>query len=363
MPDVLIVGGGLAGSAAAITLARRGAAVTLVERSEAVHDKVCGEFLSGEALAELTALGCDPRALGAVPLHAVRACAGGDAVRALLPFPALSVTRRLLDEALLERASGNGVLVLRGVSARTADGGEVRLSDGRCLRPEHLVLATGKHDLRGHRRPAGIHSDLVGLKAYFRLVPRLAADLAGHVDVVFFPGGYLGLQPVESGEANACLVVSKAELARLGGDPWAVFRHVKAHAPHAARLLEGATPTLGKPLAVSAIPYGYVRMRSEGAFHVGDQAAVIPSFCGEGMGIALRSGRLAAEAILAGEHATAFQARFGRLVYARVKGAALLSRALSSVPLQRTAVGAASLAPHLLTALAAATRTPQPSSP
>src|SRR5438094_4428760 len=57
--DVILRGGGLAGSAAALLLARRGVSVLLVERSRGPHHKVCGEFLSPEALPILARLGLD----------------------------------------------------------------------------------------------------------------------------------------------------------------------------------------------------------------------------------------------------------------------------------------------------------------
>ena len=68
--DVAIVGGGPAGAAAAIRLARAGVRVTLVERTRQVHDKVCGEFLGGTALDALGELGIDVAALGARPISA-----------------------------------------------------------------------------------------------------------------------------------------------------------------------------------------------------------------------------------------------------------------------------------------------------
>jgi flavin-dependent dehydrogenase len=360
--DVLIAGGGLAGSAAAITLAKAGARVTLVEKTRGPHDKVCGEFLSGEALSELRASGLDPLALGAVPLGRVRIAADGEAAEAPLPFEALSLTRRVLDEALLERAAAAGVEVIRGVTVAQASArpglAQLRLSGGKRLAAGALASATGKHDLRGARRPAGIHGSLVGLKAYYRTHGSAASLLRGSVDVVFFPGGYGGFQETEDGLVNACLVVDRQKLQALGKDPWAVFEHMRLSSPHAKTLLAGAKLASERPLGIGRVPYGYVRTRTDGAYHLGDQAAVIPSFCGEGMGLALRSGRLAAEAIVSGRSAASFQRRFAALSFARVKSTALLSRMMAAGPVQRGAADLAGRAPGLVTLLAGATRTP-----
>ena len=357
MPDgVLVLGGGLAGAACALTLARGGRAVTLIERSTRPHDKVCGEFLSNQALGDISALGVDVAPLGAVPLTRARVAARGAAQDSPLPFRAASLTRRVLDEAMLSACAAVGVEVRRGVTAQGLEqdgaGWRVRLSDGR-LQAGTLVGATGKHDLRGGRRPNGLHSDLVGLKRYVR-APRGPTT---SVDLAFFPGGYAGLQPVEDGRTNVCLVVSRSRLQALGG-PDAVFDHLRAACPHADDLLAGSVLADGPPLAIGRVPYGYVRGRSDGAYHVGDQAAVIPSFCGEGMGLALRSGRMAAAAILAGEAPDAYQRRFARLAAPRVRGAALLSRGLCQGGVQ-PAAAALARTPGLVATLAALTRTPE----
>jgi flavin-dependent dehydrogenase len=70
--DVLVLGGGVAGCAASIALARKGRRVTMLEREPTPRHKVCGEFLSGEALEDLHALGIDVAYLGAVPINYVR---------------------------------------------------------------------------------------------------------------------------------------------------------------------------------------------------------------------------------------------------------------------------------------------------
>ena len=90
--EVLVLGGGPAGCAASIALARKGRAVTLIERELTPHHKVCGEFLSGEALADLHALGIDVASLGAVSIDYVRLAAARRAAEAPLPFP-----RRLVN--------------------------------------------------------------------------------------------------------------------------------------------------------------------------------------------------------------------------------------------------------------------------
>jgi flavin-dependent dehydrogenase len=79
--------------------------------------------------------------------------------------------------------------------------------------------------------------------------------------------------------------------------------------PHLAMRLAGAEPLLAKPIAITHIPYGYIRSTTEeGLYCIGDQAAVIPSFTGDGISIALHTARCAVAAYLAAESAPLFQA-------------------------------------------------------
>ncbi|MBC9179664.1 NAD(P)/FAD-dependent oxidoreductase, partial [Pseudoroseomonas ludipueritiae] len=106
--DALVIGGGLAGAALAQQLAAAGRDVLLLERQQGPHDKVCGEFLSGEAVSYLRRLGLDPAALGALPLESLAIAGRGGARCCRLPFPAFSLSRRRLDEALLAHAAAAG---------------------------------------------------------------------------------------------------------------------------------------------------------------------------------------------------------------------------------------------------------------
>ncbi|HKD60654.1 MAG TPA: FAD-dependent oxidoreductase [Terracidiphilus sp.] len=312
--DVFVIGGGVAGCAAAIALTRKGRSVTLIEREPTPRHKVCGEFLSGEALEDLHALGIDVTELGAVPIPYVRLAAARRAAEAPLPFPAKSLTRKTLDTALIAEAVAAGVRVEQGRSvqalSRTTTGmWQAKLDDGGVCEAPTAFLATGKHDLRGYLRPKDPQR-WVAFKMYYRLAPAQAAELEFASELMLYPGGYGGIQPVEGGIANLCWVVQQRNLARVGHRWDKLLAKMQQDCPHLAMRLAGAEPLLDKPIAVTHIPYGHIRRTTEeGLYCIGDQAAVIPSFTGDGISIALHTARCAATAYLAGEPASDFQAK------------------------------------------------------
>jgi len=363
MEAALIIGGGPAGASLAVRLARAGRPVVLIEREAGPHDKVCGEFLSFEAAGYLAELGLDATALGAVPITAVDLLHRDLTARSDLPFQALSLSRRIMDEALLARAVEVGAQLIRGRRVirlqRIADRWRAHLNDGETIEATDVFLATGKHDLRGWGRPAGRQSDLIGFKQHWTLSPEQAGRIRGRVELHLFPGGYAGLEPVEDDQANLCLVVRKRALNAAGRSWSSLLESLTTTCPSLSARLKGACPSTEKPLAIAAIPYGYVRARGDGLWRLGDQAAVIPSLAGEGMSIALHSARLAAEVVLAGGTSETYQRALARDVGRQVARATWLSRALVRDWTQALAIQMVLARPKALSLAAAATRLPQ----
>jgi menaquinone-9 beta-reductase len=329
----LVVGGGLAGSMLAMRLSAAGREVTLLEKERCAHHKVCGEFLSREAVEYLREADIHPLKLGASSIHSVRLSVKRKQVEARLPFAALSISRYVLDEALLARAAERGCRVERGAGVEGLsrhDGAWLaELRDGSSWRAETVFLANGKHDLRGMKREQGKQGDMVGFKLHWRLAPAQTQVLRGFMELFLFRGGYGGLSLVEGDAANLCLVVRRGELRRLAG--WnELLASIRAHNEVLRERLEGAAALWDRPLAVTAIPYGHLAGRSDGLWCVGDQAAVIPSFTGDGMSIALHSAAVAARMYLAGDSADAYHQRLRAQLKPGMGLATLLSRAMMS---------------------------------
>lgn len=289
--DPLIVGAGPAGCAAAIVLARGGARPLVLERQVYTGDALCGGFLSWETLAALASIGIDD--LQGHPISQLRLFANGRVAQAALPARAIGLSRHRLDTVMQRIATSVGTEIQFGTTIREVSSTTVRSDVGE-IDTDALFVATGKHDVRGLTRVRDGDPTL-GLRVKLGPAPGLHTLLDGTIELHLFDRGYVGLLLQEDGRANLCLAVRKSKLAEVGGKPAALLAQIAEGTPLADRLafLDPATD-IG---AIANVPYGWrTAETTEGVFRLGDQAAVIPSLAGEGVGIAIASGIAAANA-------------------------------------------------------------------
>ena len=359
--DVLILGGGLAGGAAATLLARQGVRVRVIEREAGPHHKVCGEFLSMEAQHELDLMGIDVERLGAMPVDRLRVIRGQRIVETRLPFMACGIGRDVLDEALLHAAKVAGAVVERGVRVIELRRGEARTSAGD-VRADTILLATGKHNIRGaSRNPSRWRDDYVGLKMHWRLGASGRREPDGAIEMVLFDGGYAGLQRVTPDTLNLCVLIQARRLEEIGGD-WDSLLTALMSEPHLARRLGDAQPLFPRPLAVAGLPYGYVyghdHSDSADAFRLGDQAALTAPLTGDGMAAALRSARLAALCVTEGVSPHVYHDRLRPMISRQIRRAMHLQRATEAPRSLTAGLALMRIWPGLLGRMAAATRLP-----
>jgi len=302
-----IVGGGPAGSACAALLARAGRRPVLLERDRFPRQKLCGEFLSMEVQSLLKRIGCldAVRALGPAAITSARFVSpSGRSVEIDLGAEAMGLGRAALDETLFRHAERSGASAFEGarVTRMNEDSGGVRLEiertlpDGtrekRRLLADRVVAASGRSLLR--------HSPFVGYKRHHAFLPgaeSIAAELRGTVEIHLFDGGYCGVNAVDGGAVNVCLLARSRVLKNLHRDP--------------AGLLGGLSPSLrgrmealrpdGKPLAVAQLGFTAKATSSGSVFFIGDAAGMIAPLCGDGQAMALESAVLLAELMIAGD--------------------------------------------------------------
>lgn len=305
--DIAVIGGGIAGPVSAIHLARQGFKVILLEKETATSHKVCGEFLSGEGLPLLKEVGLDVKKLGGEDITMFRLHGPRLSIERKLPVKAMGLSRKRLDEKLLELAEAAGVDVRRGVLVKElVDGLEspsgsilLETSEGE-FRAQRLIVATGKTDFKSLNEREGRDSGYVGFKMHLRLKPSVTKTLKRHIELFVFDNGYGGLSLVEDGVANFCFLIEKKALKDIGTDWESLAGHISKTCWSASHFLDGAEPQFKNMVSIAHIPYGFVRRDPPrpGLFFVGDQMAVIPSLTGDGMTIALMTAKRAAEAIV-----------------------------------------------------------------
>ena len=314
--DLLVVGGGPAGSTLAALAASRGARVVVLEKETFPRDKVCGEFVSAEGCAVLDRLGLLPalRSAGAVPMTAcLLADARGRFATADLPLlpevgrEALGISRQVMDAALLQLAAGRGAVVHERVSALApiVDGGRVCGVTTRSgpYRAPLVVAADGRRSMlqRALHPRAGdplrtTSRSWFGLKAHF---PDTTGGLSGRIELFVFDGGYAGLGPIEGGRLNLALIATVRALRACGGSPDRLLRERMLANPLLADRLGGSAPCSAWK-TVGPLRFGARRPTSHGVLFVGDAAGTIDPFSGEGMSHALAGAELALPYVLSG---------------------------------------------------------------
>jgi len=198
---------------------------------------------------------------------------------------------------------------------------------------------------------------MVGFKLHLasaaaaRLLPSI-------VQLAFFRGGYLGSCLVEGDTLSIGWVMTPALLREVGAQWGAQRSFLSKQSPRVAALLENADALLAKPVSTAAIPYGFLRAEQIApvVYPLGDQLAVVPSFTGDGLAIALCSGIAAARAVVEGKSAQVFQREFVDRLRPQFRLAHALGLLLETPALCGVTVLAAKVLPSVAAQLVAATR-------
>lgn len=347
----VIIGGGLAGSAFAIELAQHGKRTVVLEKTGGPHHKVCGEFLSAEAQDLLAQLGIDVWDVGAASVTNLSLEFGRYRAKFRLPFRGAGLSRFRLDQLLLDAAAQSGAEVVRGATVTKLEcdnhSAVVHTVNERLL-ASHVALASGKHNLRGLPRP---QAPTVAFKMQLRPSAAGTAMLDDLVHLSMFARGYAGVCLVEDGIATICWVVESDLVLDDASTGWATHvNFLSDRSSFYAALLREATPLWDKPVAVAAIPYGYLReaVISDVVYPLGDQLVVIPSYTGGGTSLALHTGRSAARAVLNNKSAGEFQRQTIAKLKPQIGWATLANVAFVNASAQRLTAAVARLAPWAL---------------
>ena len=178
------------------------------------------------------------------------------------------------------------------------------------------------------------------------------------MQLVGYRGGYAGACNVEDGAVSVCWLADRDLMKETDGEWRRQLAWIGNQSPNFGDLLSGAQFLAGEPVAISAIPFGYMRGEpiADNVYPVGDQLAVIPSYTGDGTSLALSSGLRAARAVLAGEPAGAYQRAQLRRLGSQFRWAGLAHLAFKSRAMREIGVWALGVAPRLVSTIAELTR-------
>jgi flavin-dependent dehydrogenase len=291
--DLIVIGGGPGGTSAAITAAREGWRVLLLERGRFPRHKVCGEFVSTESLDLLQWLLRDSQQdllQRSLQLSESRLFLDGRTVRVPVNPAAVSISRYDLDLALwnaAEKAGATGVQETTVQQIREGNPFRVTTSAGE-FSGRSVINASGRWSNFKLADSDSNSTRWLGLKAHL-----YSADTEPSVDLYFFEDGYCGVQPVRAPDGttvlNACALVRPSVASTLDE---VLCRHPLLKSR--SRSWTAAIPTVSTFPVILRNPLPI----SGSVLNAGDAAGFVDPFVGDGISLALRGGNLAASKLL-----------------------------------------------------------------
>lgn len=297
-PEVVIVGGGLAGLVAAIHLSKAGLAVTLIEKSAYPRHKVCGEYVSNEILNYLQDLDVDVFQLNPTQITKLQfSNRRGKIATTTLPLGGFGISRYTLDDFLYQKAVKNGCTILMETVTDIAFIDDVfQVTTNKQTLTANIVLgAYGKRSNIDQvltrdfmRKP----SPWLAVKAHY--TGDFPNDMVGLHN---FKGGYCGISKVENNSINICYLAD-----------YKTFKKYKNIADYQQEVLyknkylkevfDNSSLLFEKPLTIGQISFDQKSSVENHILMIGDTAGLIHPLCGNGMAMGIHSAKIASELVV-----------------------------------------------------------------
>lgn len=308
MRKIVIIGGGLAGLISAIQLIRAGVHCTIFEKKSYPLHRVCGEYVSNEALPFLRTAGLYPQQLKLPQIKFLEfSSVAGDTVKLRLNLGGFGISRYSFDNYLYVTAKREGVTFQINTEVTAVnfkdDQFEVETSFGKTY-ADVVIGAFGKRsklDIQQHRSFVGKRSPWVGVKYHVR------SEHSGDVISLHnFQNGYCGVCNVEDGITNLCYLTHRDNL-RNSGEIHQMEQEILFRNPHIKRLFNDSTFIFNKPEVINEISFETKSPVENHILMAGDAAGMIAPVCGNGMAMAIQAAKILSELVI--KHCTGHSSR------------------------------------------------------
>ncbi|MBL29927.1 MAG: FAD-dependent oxidoreductase [Flavobacteriaceae bacterium] len=297
--DVVIVGGGLAGLTSAIHLSKLKKQVLVIEKQSYPKHKVCGEYISNEVIPYLNSLEIDPIMEGAKKINRVHVSTiNGSLIKGNLPLGGFGMSRYFFDNLLLKKACLNGVKVIKDSVISIIFQNDlfiIKTKNSKTFKSKIAIGAYGKRsdlDIKMNRKFIRKKSPYLAVKSHVK--GKFPDDLIGLHN---FKGGYCGVSKVENNSINLCYITEYSSFKKHKNisdfQNQVVFKN-----KHLKKIFKESTSLFKKSLTISQISFETKNPVENHIIMCGDTAGMIHPLCGNGMGMAILSSKLASELII-----------------------------------------------------------------
>lgn len=300
--EIIIIGGGLAGLTAAALLAKKGRGVLLIEKKEYPFHRVCGEYVSNEVRQFLEKEDLFPDTYQPAEISRFRLTSTkGRAMDMDLDLGGFGISRYHFDDFLYQKAKAWGVRFMLNTQAEqvhfhySGNNFTLELSSGENLNSPYVLGAFGKRskmDKALNRNFIKDRTPYIGVKYHIK------GDFEKNLIALHnYKGGYCGINPIEGDRYCVCYLGDKKQLREFGNIA-AMEQNTLYQNPQIRAIFENAEFLYEKPEVINEINFSPKLPVENHVLMIGDAAGMITPLCGNGMAIAIHTGKMVANALI-----------------------------------------------------------------
>lgn len=372
--DIAIIGGGPAGSSAAILLSKKGYSVSIIEKKSFPREVLCGEFISKEVVEFLkeNSLYEEFLRLNPNPITSFRfSDENGKDLCASLKFPAYGIKRSKLDNFLLSEARRNGAELFQPSEVREiikqTDGYLLKIKSGvqeeLTLNSKIIIAAYGRQnilDKYSGRNFYGKKSKLNGIKFH---IAKAHFNNFKSEEIQVYTGRdiYCGLNAVDDKTITLCFLEKKN---KIQYSPKELLLQLSRQNKKFNTLLNQDFFDSIDKLAVYGtgnIYFGKRDIVNEGIFYIGDAAGVIAPLVGDGIGMAVQSAGLVSDILIRnklvqGNSGAEYEKEWRNMFLRRISLAGFIQKSVLNNSFRLLSINMISLFPNALSMIIKYTR-------